>query len=300
MSIRAVVIGCGLIGLSVVQPVEAAEAPPEPSATSRYALGLLDQRSRYGSFWFPEPLRAPETDIDREIRFDYFHGENHRFQTDEALFELEYNFGLLTLELGIPYVHERESSFEAASGRTVRGGSDGIGSIELAARHPVFQFVSDDNFFDYTLVGAFEVAVPSGSDISKDSELVPQLYQLFRFGEHFSVQTSIGYSAIIGPEEGGTNTLEYDVVVGCNLEHEELPLPGVERMIPLFELNGTRGLSHGSNGNNALFGTAGARFNLAPIGAAQPRIGVGYVFPIDQGARDQLDWGIITSLVFEF
>jgi hypothetical protein len=262
--------------------------------------GLLDHRSRYGEFWFPEPLRGPEMDVDRELRIDWFHGEKKGLQHDEVNAEIEYNFGLLTLEAEIPYERESESSFDPLAGRTVRQTTDGLGSIEFSARHPIYQYVSADGRFDYTLVAALEVAVPTQTRISRDTELVPQLFQLFRFGEHFSIQTSVGYSIVIGPDEGGATALEYGVVLGYNLEHEDLPLPGVLRTIPIFELNGDWGLSREEAGHNALFGTAGVRLNFASIGPAQPRIGIGYVFPIDQGARDDLRWGLITSLVFEF
>ena len=65
------------------------------------------------------------------------------------------------------------------------------------------------------------VAVPTKSEISHDTEIVPQLFQLARFGEHFSVQASAGYSALIGPVDGGANTLEYNVIFGWNVEREE-------------------------------------------------------------------------------
>src|SRR5258708_25362466 len=98
---------------------------------SRYGvLDLLDRRSRYGQFWFVEPLRGPEMDVDRELRFDYFHGENRGFQSKQVKAELEYNFNLLTVELELPYVNETRSGFDSGVGRTVRERSEGVGSIE--------------------------------------------------------------------------------------------------------------------------------------------------------------------------
>ncbi|MDB5323714.1 MAG: hypothetical protein JWN40_5345 [Phycisphaerales bacterium] len=277
-----------------------AAAEPDALSSGRYMGGLLDHRSRYGQFWFPEPLRGPEMDVDRELRIDWFHSEKKGVQQDEVKAEVEYNFGLLTLEVAAGYDRASSSAFDAALGRTIRDVEDGASGIELSARHPIYQYVSSDGFFDYTLVAALEVAAPSGSKISKDTEIVPQLFQLLRFGEHFSLQTSVGYSALIGPNEGGASALEYSVILGYNLEHDDLPLPGVLRTIPIFELNGAWGLSREETGHNTLFGTAGVRLNFNSIGPAQPRIGIGYVFPIDQGARDELRWGIVTSLVFEF
>jgi hypothetical protein len=270
-------------------------------SSTRYGwLNLLDSRSSYGQFWFVEPLRAPEMDVDREVRMDYFHAEGPGGQSDEVKPEIEYNFGLLTLEAETSYQWNHELSADPLTGRLSHQTTRGFGGIELAARHPVFQYVSPDNFFDYTVAAAFEVAVPSGSRLGRDTELVPQLYQLARIGQHLSVEASVGYSLLIGPVEGGSNTLEYNLVLGCNLEHDELPVPGVLRTIPIFELNGDTGLSREAAGHNALSGTAGFRLNFSAIGPLQPRIGIGYVFPIDRGARDDLTWGIVTSVVFEF
>lgn len=102
------------------------------------------------------------------------------------------------------------------------------------------------------------------------------------------------------PRRRGENALEYNLVLRYNLERDQLKLPGVQRLIPIFELNGETALSHQQRGDNALFGTAGFRVSFTALGPAQPRLGLGYVFPIDSGARDQLRWGIVTSLVFEF
>lgn len=290
-------LGIGLLVLAVLPATLRAQT----ESAGRYGpLNLLDHRSHYGQFWFPEPLLGPEMDVDRELRIDWFHGERSGARSDEVKAELEYNIGLLTLELEVPYERERESAFDPIAGRKATEGSEGLGSIELSARHPIFQYVSPDDFFDYTLAAAFELAVPTKTRISKDTEIVPQLFQLMRFGEHLSLQTSVGWSHLIGPEEGGTNALEYSAVLGYSFEHDDLPLPGILRVVPLFELTGKTGLSGEDSGVNRLFGTVGVRLNLNSIGAAQPRLGIGYVFPIDQGAREELRWGLITSLVFEF
>jgi hypothetical protein len=282
-----------------VNSASASSSAAAPSdGSNRYGLfNALDHRSRYGQFWFVEPLRGPEMDVDREFRVDWFHGEDQHVQEDEVTAELEYNFGLLTVELELPYEREAELS---AEGREV---AEGIGNIELSARHPIYQWVSNDGNLDYTLVGALELALPTQSEISHDTEVVPQIFQLLRVGEHVSIEASAGESFLIGPDEGGSSAFEYNFVLGYNLEHEELPIPGIERTIPIFELNGER-VTNGADGDddsdNELFGTVGARFNLTPVAGLQPRIGFGYVFPIDHGARSSLDWGVITSLVFEF
>ena len=179
--------------------------------------------------------------------------------------------------------------------------AEGIGNISLGARHPVYQYVSKDDFVDNTLVAGFEVGIPSNSSISKNTEFVPKLIDDLRLGEHFSLQTVLGYSLQLGPRpEGGKHTFEYAAVLGYSFERQDLPLPGIERLIPILELKGETGLNKGEAGHNSLTGTFGVRLNLKSIGVLQPRLGVGYVFPIDKGARDDFQWGVVTSLVFEF
>ena len=77
-------------------------------------------------------------------------------------------------------------------------------------------------------------------------------------------------------------------------------MPYVERSVPIIELVGETSLDGDRPGHNALTGTAGLRFELKPIDHIQPEFGVGYIFPMDQGGREELRWGIITSLTLEF
>jgi hypothetical protein len=91
-------------------------------------------------------------------------------------------------------------------------------------------------------------------------------------------------------------------VFGYELPQNQLPLPGVISAVPLVEFDGELAVNQAGAGHDILFGTVGVRLNLVtlPLLPAQPRLGVGYVFPIDKGARDEFRWGIVTSLVFEF
>jgi hypothetical protein len=66
----------------------------------------------------------------------------------------------------------------------------------------------------------------------------------------------------------------------------------------VFELTGETALNKADKGLNSLTGNAAVRINFKTIGLVQPRLGVGYVFPIDNGARQDINWGLITSLVF--
>src|SRR5438132_6451017 len=193
-------------------PVEAQELFSKPLLTP------VNPNAMYGKFWFPEPLRGPEMDVDNELRLDWFHAERLHLRSDEVKAELEKSFGLLTLEAEAPYQRDEETARDPLTGRQTRSRAEGIGKIELSARYPLYQFVSPGNDFEYTVVGAFELALPSGSSISHATELVPQLFQLARLGRHVSLQTSVGCSSLIGPDEGGVNTLEYSAVLGYSID----------------------------------------------------------------------------------
>ena len=120
-------------------------------------------------------------------------------------------------------------------------------------------------------------------------------------GEHFTLQTIIGYSALLGPgPDGGAQTFEYGFDFGYSISHEQLRVPHVQRLVPLFELSGETQLNKDHPGRNSLTGLAGLRVNLDTIGRVQPRLGLGFVFPLNSNARDNVHWGIATSLVFEY
>jgi hypothetical protein len=276
---------------------------PTDSGTTRYGLlNLLDSRSIYGKYWFPEPLRADEADVDNEIRFDYFHGENRGRTFNSGKFEVEKSFGLLTLEVAPGYESDKLRVFNPVARRTEHETQEGFTNVELGARYPFFQYVSPDGRFDTTFVAGIEVAVPTLSKISKDTEIVPKVFNLTRVGEHLSLQLGLGDSILVGPEERGASALEYDVVLGYELTHKELPIPGVLSVVPIFEIDGEYALNHDEAGANQLFGTAGFRLNFDTIRGlpAQPRIGIGYTFPLEHHARDEFHWGVVVSLVFEY
>ena len=138
------------------------------------------------------------------------------------------------------------------------------------------------------------MGIPTNSPVSKNTEIVPKVFDDLRLGDHFSVQTIVGLSYLLGSKpDGGTRTLEYGLVFGYSFEHEELPLPYVERTIPILELTGETALTKPDYGSNSLTATVGVRFNLESVGAFQPRLGFGYVFPLDKGGRESLRGGFV-------
>jgi hypothetical protein len=174
-------------------------------------------------------------------------------------------------------------------------------NVNLGVRHPVYQFVSSDEFFDTTFGVGLEVGIPTNSPLSRNAEIVPKIFNDTRIGDHFTAQTILGYSYLLGSKpDGGTQTFEYGFLFGWAFQHRELPLPDVEQFIPILELSGNTLANTHAGGFNSLVGNAAFRVNLKAIGPFQPRLGVGYVFPIDKGARDEMRWGVYTSIVFDF
>jgi len=264
------------------------------SATGvRYGpFDLLDHRSSYNDGPFPEPFLVDDSVLETdEFRMNLLHTWVNGQHSDVLLTELEKGFGLWTLELEVPYEQTR------SDGRTLQGFSN----INVGARHPIYQFVSDDGFINSTFGAAVEVGIPTSSQISTNTELVPKIFNDLCLGKHFTIQSVLGLSTFYGGgAEGGLQTFEYGFVLGYSISHHELPLPGIRQLVPVMELQGNTTLNKGSSGSNSLLGNLALRANLSPIGEVQPRIGVGYVFPIDQGARQDVSSGFIISLVFEY
>jgi len=136
--------------------------------------------------------------------------------------------------------------------------------------------------------------------LSRNTELVPKIFNDTKIG-NFTMQSIFGYSMLLGPgDDGGVQTFEYGFVFGYSILREAWALPGVDRIIPVAELSGETQLNKGEGGHNSLMADVGLRVNLKPIGRIQPRPGVVFVFPVDNNAREDTHWGVMTSLVFEF
>lgn len=295
-----------------LMPMRARAADPAPAPTSavpasvpghKYGfLGLMDNRSQYGKGAFPEPFLVDDSDLEvNELRLDWVHTEARGQGSNEVKAEFEKGFGLATVEVGVHYQRNTARSFNFDAGHSDFGREQGIGNVDLGARSPIFQYVSNDEMIDNTFGAGVEVGIPTNSPVSRNTEVVPKLFNDLRIGEHFTLQTIVGFSFLLGGgEEGGRDAFEYGVDFGYAIQHSELPIPGVRQVVPIFELSGETALNKGHSGDNILLGTAGFRFNLNAIGPVQPRLGIGYVFPMDKGGKDQLRWGFVTSLVFEY
>lgn len=280
------------LGLAATLAGGKLKADDVQAGDTRYGLfNGLDHRSSYGQSFFPEPFLVDDSDLEtRELRLDWLHTATGSDHGDIVHPELEWGIGLMTLELEVPY--ERD----VAGGQVV----DGMDNVDVGARYPFFQYVSRDGLIDSTLGAGLELGIPTTSEVSHNTELVPKVFDDVRVG-NFTLQSVFGYSMLFGPgEEGSLDTFEYGFVLGYNIPRKTLRLPGVDRVIPVLELKGETEVNKGNAGQDNLTADAGLRVNLKAIGRVQPRPGVGFVFPVDNGARQQTHWWIMTSLVFEF
>ncbi|MDD5686530.1 MAG: hypothetical protein PHE88_01700 [Elusimicrobia bacterium] len=294
LSYMFVFIGiCTFTIIVIDEQVASALSIATQSSGERYGIfNWLDHRSDYGQGLFPEPFLVDDSDLEvNEDRIDWLHTEKNNQQSDTVKAEVEKGFGLLTVELEVPF----ES--DTSQGQT----SQGIGNASLGARYPVHQFISDKGFVDSTFGIAIEIGTPINTDISKNTELVPKIFNDLKLGDHFTLQSIFGYSKLFGGgDDGGLQTFEYSFVFGYRIPKDELALPGVQQFVPIFELKGETELNKDDSGHNNLIGNMGFRFNCKDIGQVLPRPGLGFVFPIDKGARMETHWGIVTSLVLEY
>jgi hypothetical protein len=290
-----------LFGLCCLQATDLAEADELPTGTNSTRVtdsraGLfywLDPRSAYDREFFPQPLLVDDMSLenDGELEFSSLHTQADGQRSDVVAAEVQKSFGLLTFELRVPY--ERD----AAAGNV----SQGVGNIELGTRYPLYQFVSATGFFDSTFGVGMEVGIPVSSAIGINAEFDPKIFDDLKLGGHFSIQSVLGYSTLAGGgDNGGQQTFEYGFVFACALAHAELSLPGLRQFTPMLELVGETGLNQDEAGQNRLLGSIGFRADLKPIGELHPSLGLGYVFPIDNGAHAEAHGGIVTSLILEF
>jgi hypothetical protein len=274
--------------------------PHQPAESNRFGpFGLFDHRSVVGTGFYPEPFLVDEGDVDREVALSWIHQEGHHAVSDDVTAEIEWSFGQLTFELEAPYERDYSNTVDPDTGVKTVDRDEGIGSPSIAARHPIWEWVSANGNVDNALIGACEVAFPSNSRVGKTTEIVPGIFDLLRVGDHFGLQIHAGYSTLYGGDENNQQTFEYSADFSYNFDATQISLPRhVVGLVPMIELAGERPLNKGDTTND-LTGVIGGRINLESFGPASPRFGVGYVFPVDKGARDDFHWGVAVSLVFD-
>jgi hypothetical protein len=291
-----IVVG-GAAGLKAqdVQSTRSASTNAAVSSATDTRHGMfdwLDTRSAYGQGVFPEPFLVDDSDLEQnEARLDWLHTEGHIQQSDLLTLEVEKGFGLTTFEIELHY--ERDAANDVIT--------RGFDNFNVGARRPISQFVLENGFVDSTFGAGIEAGIPVNSVLSKNAELVPKVFDDLRIGERFTLQSILGWSKLYGSGSvGGLETFEYGFDFGWTLQHNDLPLPGVQQLIPVLELKGETELNKDNPGHNSLRANLAVRANLNAIGPVQPRLGFGVVLPVDNGARADQHWGVFTSLVFQY
>ena len=262
-----------------------------PLAATRYGpFGLLDSRSQYGLGVIPEPFLVDDSDLEvNEFRLDILDTRSGARHADLFKTELERGFGPVTVELELLY--ERDVSAGVVSA--------GVNSVNPGARVPIYQFVS--GAIDTTVGVGVELALPVNTSRSRNTEVVPKVFDDLLVGDHFTLQSIFGYSTLFGPgPDRKAQHFESCFVFGYAIQHKELPLPGVVQFIPMLELKGETAINKQGAGRTGLIGDLGFRTNLKAVLGVQPRLGFSFVFPINNLARRDQHWGTITSLVFDF
>jgi len=270
----------------------------ETRPQGRYFFNLLDGRSSLGKDFFPDPFVGPQFDVETQLELDYSHAEKRNVQSDQVDGEFQWNvLGELTVSAALGWEHQ------AVSSDTPGGAVDdpsGFGDVDLAISHPLFQFVSQDEFWDYTAVGRLDVGIPTRTAISgTDVQLTPYLGQLLRVGQHLSIQGWAGAQLALQPNADDADALVYGALLGWRIRHEELPAPLTESITPMLEVDGFRPFT-AAGGQDALSAVVGANIEFESIVRAQPALSIGWQFPIDQGARDQFRWGIVVQFFLSF
>jgi len=267
------------------------DAPATTAAGGSARYGLfngLDHRSSYGKDIYPEPFLVDDSNKeDNEVRLEWLlsRAAGHR-QNNVFTSELSHGVGEVTLQLEVPY------EIDNRPGRGAHGWND----IDARARCPLFQAVAPGGFADTTFGAALEVGIPVNTVFSKNAELLPQVFNDTRIGK-FTIQSLFGYSMLFGAggTEGGLRTFEYGFTLGYSIEK---PCASVEQFFPIFELTGGKDLN--KDEANSLTGGAGIRVNLKAIGKLEPRLGIGYVFPMNRVALQEMHSGIYTQFGFDF
>ncbi len=280
-------------------PVISLDATASGGGSSRYFFGLLDHRSKLAKGFFPGAFLAANVATQREIAMTWYHFERGNEQLD--LFYNEFKWGLdqWTVEFQAPYQHGHVSYPRAAPGDPTSRNFDGMANFAVVMRSPIYQYVSKNGNFDYSLVPGLEIDPPSGSEVSTGTTISPRLMQAIALSDHFSVMTSIGLLFLTGSHQGGQKNLTWDTVLGCNIYHKDLPLPGIADVTPVFEIVGSDPLSGVDVGRQSITTLFGVEINPEPKwGYLTPYIGVGAGPAITSTARRGGDWVLSAYVAF--
>jgi hypothetical protein len=297
-STKAVAPCFGLLcAIVFVQAAAGADADDVATGTNspigRYGLfNGLDHSSVYTKDAFPNPFLVEDVaSEDTELELNWLHTRAGDKHSDTGSVEIQKGIGVLTLEASVPYVNSVKPDESI----------HGLGNIDLGARYPLYQYVSANHLIDSTFGIGMEADIATDSTVSRNGELEPEIFNALALGQHFTMQTVLGWGGTTG---GGDNEGEQDFDYGFSLAwqipHAALPIPGTEQFIPMVEISGERGLNRDEAGKDNVLGDVGFRAQCNGIGDVRPWLGFAGIFPLDNGARKDVHWGFEVSAILEF
>ena len=275
--------------------IEADDIPVSPPASSRYFFNLLDHRSKYATGFFPGGIVAAAMPAQREIAETWYHYQRSGLQDDLFYNEVKWGIDQWTFSFEAPWQHEHVDGSTPGSSRNL----DGFNNFAISFRSPVYQYVSKSGFWDYSLVPDIEVDAPSGSATSTGTVLYPQVYQLLGIGNHLSLQGSFGTAFLTGSQLGGQKEINWSAIIGYNLYHKNLPIPGIADITPIMEIVGSDPISGSNVGQQAISIDFGAEINPMPKwGYLTPYFGFAAGPALTRAARAGGDWVLSAYIAF--
>ena len=275
--------------------IEADDIPAAPPADGRYFFNLLDHRSKYATGFFPGGIVAAAMPAQREIAETWYDYQRPGLRTQFFYNEIKWGLDQWTLSFEAPWQHAHVDGAGAGASRNL----DGFGNFAISFRSPIYQYVSKNGFWDYSLVPDFEVDAPSGSATSTGTVIYPQVYQLLGIGNHLSLQGSFGTAFLTGSGLGGQKQIRWSAIIGYNVYHRNFPIPGIADITPLMEIVGTDPISGANVGQQSISVDFGAEINPMPKwGYLTPYFGFAAGPALTRSARAGGDWVLSAYLAF--
>ena len=205
---------------------------------------------------------------DTELELSWLHTKGNGLQSDIGTAEFQKGFGLLTMQVQVPY--GRNFSPDEIS--------KGFGNVDFGARYPLYQFVSPNRMVDTTFGAALEGGFPVHYSFSRNADIEPEVFNELKLGEllsPFKPSSAIPRFSAAATTEAKHTLFDYGLNFSWIFPHRQVPfLPAVQQLIPMFELVGETGINGDEAGQNSLMGDIGfrAKFNPHRRRATRPRL----------------------------
>jgi len=130
-----------------------------------------------------------------------------------------------------------------------------VGQHQDGRALPAFSAVALSGFADTTFGISGEVGIPVNTVFSKNTELVPGIFNDTKIGNFKSSRSWVTPCSLArGPGRRVAHARIW-ITLGYSIQR---PVPGVEQFIPVFELKGSKDLNKENSGSTALLETPGS------------------------------------------